>query len=308
MRRLVLALTLFTLTAGIAAQDVRLPNTQGSVKFAVLGDTGTGDNHQVTIANQLSTFRSRFPFEFVLLLGDNMYGSDNPKDYVKKFEQPYKAVLDAGIKFYAVLGNHDDPNQRFYKPFNMNGERYYTYKPSLNANVRFFMLDSNYMDPAQLQWLEKELAASGSDWKIALFHHPLYASGMHGGDEVLRAKLEPLFVKYKVNVVFTGHEHFYERIKPQRGIQYFVAGNSAKLRKGDISQKTGLTAFGYDRGYTFMLVEIDGDTLNYEVINQDGMPIDGGTVLKSPETNSVIGTSGRGAEAPRRGAPPSGNR
>ena len=73
-------------------------------------------------------------------------------------------MLDAGVKFYAALGNHDNPNERFYKGFNMNGERFYTFKPK--AGVRIFALDSNYMDPKQLEWLEKELAASGSDWKI----------------------------------------------------------------------------------------------------------------------------------------------
>ena len=59
------------------------------------------------------------------MLGDNLYGKERPGDYADKFERPYKTLLDAGVKFYAALGNHDDPPQRFYKPFNMNGERYY---------------------------------------------------------------------------------------------------------------------------------------------------------------------------------------
>ena len=88
------------------------------------------------------------------------------------------------------------------------------------------------MDPKQLEWLEKELAGSGSDWKIAFFHHPMYASGMHGSDEILKGQLEPLFVKHGVNVVFTGHEHFYERIKPQKGIQYFVEGQLGQAPQG----------------------------------------------------------------------------
>src|SRR5688572_20167780 len=296
MRRLLLSVVLFTLTIPLGAQDLRLPLKQGSLKFAILGDTGTGSSDQVKIANQLSTFRGKFPFEFVLLLGDNMYGAEKPSDYVKKFETPYKRVLDAGVKFYAALGNHDDPNQRLYKPFNMNGERYYSYRPSLTGGVRFFALDSNYMDPTQLEWLEKELAASGSDWKIAFFHHPLYASGMHGSDEILRGKLEPLFMKYGVNVVLTGHEHFYERIKPQKGIQYFVAGSSAKLRRGDIN-RTGLTAFGYDQGLTFMLVEIDGDEMHFQTITDKGQTIDTGMIRKDANTNKVIGTTGTAGRA-----------
>ena len=127
----------------------------------------------------------RFPYEFVLMMGDNMYGGENARDFQRKFEIPYKPVLDKNVKFYASLGNHDSTNQRMYKLFNMNGERFYTFRPK--PGVRFFALDSNYMDRTQLQWLEKELAASGSDWKIMYFHHPIYSSGgAHGSDTALR--------------------------------------------------------------------------------------------------------------------------
>jgi 3',5'-cyclic AMP phosphodiesterase CpdA len=75
------------------------------------------------------------------------------------------------------------------------------------------------LDKRQLEWIEKELAGSGSEWKIVYFHHPLYSSGArHGSDLTLRAVLEPLFVMYGVSVVLAGHDHFYERIKPQRCI------------------------------------------------------------------------------------------
>lgn len=299
MRRVLLSVLLLALTGPLAAQDLKLPNKAGAVKFAVLGDTGTGSSDQVAVGKQVFAFKSKFPFDFALLLGDNLYGGDSPKDYAKKFEVPYKALLDAGVKFYAALGNHDNPNQRAYKAFNMNNERYYTFKPSLTAGVRFFALDSNYLDPKQIQWLEKELVASGSDWKIAFFHHPPYASGMHGSDEILRKQLEPLFVKYGVNVVFTGHEHFYERIKPQKGVQYFVEGSSAKLRKGDIDSRTGLTALGYDSGNTFMLVEVAGDEMYFQTIDAQGKTIDSGVVKKGSD-NRVVATAGQRA-APKPG-------
>src|SRR5436190_19122533 len=279
MRRLFITFIAVGLAASLQAQNITLPMKEGSVKFAVLGDTGTGDNHQLDVAKALAGARAKFPFAFVLLAGDNMYGSDSPKDYVKKFEQPYKPLLDGGVKFYAALGNHDDPNQRFYKPFNMNGERYYTFKAP-NSSIRFFALDSNYMDDKQLQWLDKELSASGSDWKIAYFHHPLYSSGStHGSADVLRMQIEPLFVIYGVTVVFTGHEHFYERIKPQKGITYFIGGSSAKLRVGDII-KTDLTAKGFDTGYTYTLVEIVGNDLMFQVLTPQGQTIDSGTIHK----------------------------
>ena len=258
-----------------AAGDAALPNKKGSVKFAVIGDTGTGGSDQLRIAERLTDSRNRFPFEFALMLGDNLYGGEGPADFARKFERPYKALLDGGVKFHAVLGNHDDPKQAFYKPFNMNGERYYSFKAP-QGSVRFFALNSNYMDKAQLAWLEKELSASDSEWKIAFFHHPLYSSGdKHGADEVLREQLEPLFLKYGVDLVLTGHEHFYERIKPQKGIHYFVAGSSAKLRKGNIGN-SDITAKGFDQGYAFLLMEIDGDQLYFQTINDQGKTIDAG--------------------------------
>ena len=117
---------------------------------------------------------------------------------------------------------------------------------------------------------------------------------MHGSDEILKGQLEPLFMKHGVNVVFTGHEHFYERVKLQKGIQYFVEGSSAKLRKGDINARTGLTAFGYDSGYTFMLIEITGDELYFQTITEQGKTIDSGVVKKGTD-NKVIGTAGQSA-------------
>jgi hypothetical protein len=210
------------------------------------------------------------------MMGDNLYGSEGPSAYDRKFERPYKPLLDSGVKFYASLGNHDEPNQRFYKAFNMNGERYYTFKPK--GNIRIFALDSNYVDKAQLDWFEKELSASGSDWKIVFFHHPVYSSGgKHGSDEQLRAQLEPLFLKYGVDAVFQGHEHFYERIKPQKGIYYFISGGAAKLREGNI-QKSDLTAKAFDTGYHFMLIELTKDKLNFQTITDQGKVIDSGSL------------------------------
>jgi hypothetical protein len=267
------------LTVALAAQNIALPNDKDSVHFAVIGDSGTGDAQQYRVAQQIVAARAVFPFDIVLMLGDNLYGGSAPRDYADEFEKPYKTLLDAGVKFYATLGNHDNTNERLYKSFNMNGERYYTFKPS-KGNVRFFALDSNYMDNTQLTWLEKELANSGSDWKICYFHHPMYSSGAtHGSDLQLRAQLEPLFTKYGVNVVLSGHDHFYERIKPQRGIYYFVSGGAAKLRAGDI-RRTGLTEKGFDSGYHFMLMEVAGDTLSFQAISDKGLTVDSGVIAR----------------------------
>src|SRR5438876_8006908 len=182
------------------ASGLPLPLKQGSVRFLVMGDTGQGDDGQYATAREMVAMRQKFPFEFVIMVGDNIYGADSPGDYTKKFETPYKPLLDAGLKFYAALGNHDNPNQRLYKLYNMGGERYYTFRASPGGlgkigqgGVRFFAIDSNYLSKDQLDWLNKELAASSSDWKICFFHHPLYSSGLtHGSALETRAVLEPI--------------------------------------------------------------------------------------------------------------------
>jgi predicted phosphodiesterase len=259
-----------------AASEVQPPIGKDSVKFLVIGDSGTGDRAQIEVGAQMWKAHAQFPYEFAIMLGDNMYGSERPQDYVSKFERPYKTLLDAKIEFFASLGNHDDPNQRFYKNFGMGGKRFYTYQ---KKDVKFFVLDSNYMDKDQQRWLEEELKKSNEKWKIAYFHHPLYSSGgAHGSEVDLRAIIEPLFIKYNLHVVFAGHEHFYERIKPQKGIHHFTAGGSAKLRTGDIVRNSPLTAKGFDTEQSFMLVEIDGDVLRYQTISRRGKRIDSGEI------------------------------
>ena len=251
------------------------PPGRSSVTFAVIGDSGTGDRVQYELAQQMAAVQARRPFDLVIMLGDNIYGRQQPGDFVQKFERPYKPLLDAGVRFYAALGNHDNERNRFYRPFNMGGERYYTFAV---RNVRFFVLDSDSLDPKQREWIETVLAASTDDWKICYFHHPLYSDGgRHGSQVDLRVVLEPLFVKYDVNVVFSGHDHVYERIKPQKGITYFVAGSAGQLRKGDL-HRSDLTAAAFDQDQAFVVVDIAGDELTFEAISRTGQVVDSGVI------------------------------
>ena len=262
------------------AAPVALPNKDGSLKFGVLGDFGTGEREQYQLADQMAKLRGRFPYELVVTVGDNLYGSERPQDFIKKFELPYKPLLDAGVKFYASLGNHDAREQSRYKLFNMDGRTYYTFKAP-KEDVRFFALESDYPKPEQMAWLQKELENSNEKWKIPYFHHPLYSSGeRHGSDVSLRTTLEPMFIKYGVSVVLTGHDHFYERIKPQNGIVYFVVGSGGKLRGGNIARNSGLTARGFDTDLAFMAAEIDGDEMYFNTISRQGTTVDSGVIQR----------------------------
>ena len=265
-----------TSPANASAVKVTLPLKDGSVRFMVVGDTGTGTNQQHQLADVMYQYKQSFPYEFALLLGDNMYGGETAADYKNKFENVYKKLLDEKILFYATLGNHDDSNQRFYEYFNMKGEEYYHLQ---KGNVSFYSLNSNYMDKKQLKWLEEQLAADTSEWKIAFFHHPPYSSGgKHGSSTGLREIVEPIFLKYGVNAVFAGHEHFYERLKPQKGVYYFISGAGGKLREGDVSKNSPLTEKAFDKDMSFMLLEVAGDQMHFQVISRTGETVDSGVL------------------------------
>ena len=103
---------------------------------------------------------------------------------------------------------------------------------------------------------------------------------LDGCTEVQREIVEPIFLKNGVNVVFAGHEHFYERIKPQKGVYYFISGSGGKLRKGDVKQGSALTDKAYDRDMSFMLLEVAGDQMYFQVISRTGDTVDSGVIAR----------------------------
>src|SRR6185436_2577196 len=233
-----------------------MPAVAGATTFALMGDSGSGDQAQTNVANtMLQYFLTARRFRFVLMLGDNLYGDD----YIEEFSVPYKGLLDRGVLFYAALGNHDRDLEIHYKPFNMGDRSYYAFT---EGNARFVVLNSNRpRDRAQLAWLDAEaFANAGTKWRISFFHHPLYSSGQHAEEsrDAIRPALEPALVRNNVDVVFSGHEHLYERIAPQQGVRYFVSGgggrNLYRFRRSAFDEVVASE-------HHFMVVEIAGDRL-----------------------------------------------
>ncbi len=198
------------------------------LRFAVIGDSGTGDEHQYRIAEQMVAWHDRLPYSPVLMLGDNVYGAfwggGNQKDFEEKFDRPYAELLRRGVQFHAALGNHDtraDDGRHLIEArdrFHIDGPLgYYSFAagegpPAAGAAglgdekgiaplVEFFVLNTvrlekDKKDPQQLAWLERALAESKARWRIVYGHHPMYSTGKrHGADAKLRAKLEPLLLR-----------------------------------------------------------------------------------------------------------------
>jgi len=273
------------------------------LRFAVIGDSGTGDEHQYLIAQRMAEWHGKLPFSLVLMLGDNIYGGTfgwgggDDKDFATKFDQPYEALLTRGVVFRAALGNHDlrhrdgldmvDSYDRFHIE-HPNG--YYSFTAGRQNDgaplVEFFVLNTVRLekdkeDPMQLEWLQRALGESRARWRIVYGHHPLHSTGRrHGADERMRAKLEPLFfasAQPRVHVVLAGHDHIYQRFQPQNGVAYFVCGSSGKLRRGNAEPDSNVAAVN-DREHVFMMWEATPDELRFRAINEHGVAFDCGVL------------------------------
>ena len=288
-------LSLATISAGavLKPSSVFCSSVNDKIRFALIGDWGTGDRNQFAIGKQMLGSHQRTPFDFVISAGDNVYPNGSGRHFNQKFELPFADLLKDRVKFYTVLGNHDvrdgRQDQCQYPLFNMNGQNYYKIDRG-NGLVEFFMLDSTDFGATQRNWLEKSLRESKAKWKLAVFHHPIYSSGKsHGSSLELRKILEPMFTRYGVNIAVSGHDHIYERTKTQQGVQYFVSGAAGKSREGDVDRSTGLTAASFDRDNHFMVFEIGENEVKFEAISETGNVVDGGLIKQS--TNVSVGVS-----------------
>lgn len=280
-------LSMATLSAGalVRPSSILCAPVDSKTRFALLGDWGTGGRDQVSTARQMLTWHQRSPFDFVISAGDNVYPNGSGRYFEKHFEQPFADLLRDRVNFYAVLGNHDvdagREDQCRYPLFNMGGSCYYKLERG-NGLAEFFMIDSTDFDSTQAGWLENSLRASRARWKVAVFHHPIYSSARtHGSSVGLRKRIEPLLTRYGVSVVFSGHDHTYERTKPQQGIQYFVSGAGGKCRRGDVDRGSGLVAASYDEDNHFMVIEIDENKLSFQAISETGVVVDNGLVKQA---------------------------
>ena len=269
----------------LAAVPTRPSPPNEVVRFIAFGDMGTGEENQSSLARGMAIYHDQHPFETALMLGDNIYPNGSPALFRNKFERPYSELLQRGVRFYAVLGNHDvrfgNEAEINYPNFNMKGQRYYSFVKGEGV-IEFFALNSTNVTRQQLSWLEAALSASKVSWKIAFFHHPIYSSGIrHGSDTKLRALLEPLFLKYNVAAVLSGHDHVYERTKPQQGVQYFVSGAGGQLRKGNLDQRTPFFATGNDQVNSYMYFEATKEKLSFWALDAAGHTLDNGVLTRT---------------------------
>ncbi len=242
-------------------------NTTRKISFLAFGDSGGGGSDQFALVDQMSTV----PYDFIIHTGDLAYDQGT----LAQFEDTVFAVygdLFRHIAFFPSAGNHEyDTTQGapFREVFNLPGsEKYYSYD---YGPIHFAALDTESDYATQAKWLDADLEASKAPWKIIYLHKPPYSSGEHGSDMALRELIAPIAERRGVELVLAGHDHDYERMTPQHGVQYVVTGGGGKGTRP--VSKSGFTAFSIDVIH-FVYVEVEGDKLTLHAIDGTGNEFD----------------------------------
>jgi acid phosphatase type 7 len=190
------------------------------IGFLAFGDSGGGGIDQRSLVDQMDSF----PQQLIIHTGDLAYDHGTIND-IEDTVFGFYADLFRHLPFFPASGNHDYETLQgapFRAVFALPGdERWYSYDW---GRIHFVALDTEASYSTQAAWLDADLAATTLPWKVVYFHRPPYSSGQHGSDTSLRSALEPIFERHHVQLVLAGHDHNYERMTPQRGIQYVVTG------------------------------------------------------------------------------------
>ena len=224
MRRLPFAL-LAAAVAFALAQSGRSAEPQPSVPLLAIGDFGVAGSRERSLGAAMRRFEAQNDADALVTLGDNDY-TESPAAFRAAWGQSFGWLRAAGVAVAGSLGNHDVRVQRGRYQFatlSMPGP-YYRRKL---GDVELFVLDSNNVNAAQTSWLERALASSNVLWKVAVLHHPAFTCGSYHSHPNVVRRWVPLFERYGVRIVLSGHDHNYQRFVPRRGVTYVVHGGGA---------------------------------------------------------------------------------
>jgi hypothetical protein len=261
------------LTGRIGFRTAPLPDTAAVVRFAVFGDSGSASLAQTTVRDRLEAQ----PIDLVLHTGDIAYEEGTREQLEQNFFRIYQNLLGR-VPVFPVPGNHEyvtDSAGPYLEVFDLPGngvpganERWYSFDW---GDVHFVGLDTEQVHDQQVAWLERDLAANRRSWTVVYLHKPPYSSGFHGGSALVEDAFVPAFQRYRVQIVFAGHDHHYERTLPMAGVTYVVTGGGGKtLRAVGGSEFTV-----YSESVThFVGVEVNGGRMRVRAIDAAGRDID----------------------------------
>jgi acid phosphatase type 7 len=281
------------------------------VHFTAVGDFGSNSNDQVDVARAML---GRAP-ELFLALGDNAYEAGTEAEFQHNLFEPMAPLL-AQVPFFAVPGNHEYVTNQgqpyfdnLYLPTSSTGgESYYSFDwgyvhfVGIDSSCAIGLAPASRCTPeAQRAWVEKDLAASTAVWKVAYMHYPPWSSGEHGSQLNIRKQYAPLFEKYGVDLVLTGHDHDYERTQPMTGdVQaasgkrapvYLVVGSGgASLRDMGTSSRPAWSALRNNVDHGYLDVKAEDGTLTAQMLTPAGKVMDSFTLTKDLPPESSPGT------------------
>ena len=219
-----------SLTERIGFRTAPAVGSDTPVRFAVFGDSGDGGIGQTAVRDRLLAL----PMDLILHTGDVAYGSGTIEQFEQYFFRPYEALLKS-VAIFPIPGNHEyysDGAAPFIEVFDLpeNGgvegrERWYSFD---YGDVHFVGLDTEQVGPEQVEWLDRDLSDNQRPWTVVYFHRPPFSSGMHGNASAVEQAFVPVFQNHAVPIVFSGHEHNYERTRPIGGVTYVVTGGGGK--------------------------------------------------------------------------------
>lgn len=233
--------------------------------LVVAGDVGDSGRRLTATADAIDQLAARHGYDALLLLGDNVYPNGDPDRLDEMVFEPFAATLERGTELLAILGNHDIKDGNGPAQLDALGMPGRWWSTRI-GDVLLVGLDSNTPDdPEQLAWLETTLQNSTAPWRIVALHHPPYSAGYQGSSEEARAAFSPLFARYGVQLVLSGHDHDYQRSRPVDGVTYVVTGAAAGTRR---TGEASFTARSFS-WHSFVELAVFDDALVLRAVNQD---------------------------------------
>ncbi len=248
-----------------------------SVGIVVIGDFGVGRHRQRALGSAVRAFARRHRVDLVVTVGDNNYAGTSASFHTN-WKESFGWLRSSRIPVAGALGNHDvevGGGRYQFRTLGMPGPRYVRSVGPL----RLIVLDSNAVTPEQTRWLERALAARGR-WEVPVFHHPTYTCGAYRSQTRGVRPWLPVFDKYGVRLVLTGHDHNYQRFEEPSGTTHVVAGGGAAdlypLR--DCLDGTPPQRAAEDSEHTFLYLTADGERLRGVALSVSGRRVDSFTI------------------------------
>ncbi len=243
-------------------------------RFVVWGDNRTDVISHTWVANGIAKAKP----DIAINVGDVVTRGNEYEQWSREYFKPISCFAHS-VPTYIAIGNHEQNAEWYYKFVSQPGnESWYSFN---YGNARFIILDTNKdysIGSEQYNWLKADLnskEARDAKWRFVFFHHPAYSEGWdepgYDGEAFVRSFLLPLFEKNKVDIIFNGHTHDYERGYLNGVYHIITGGGGAGL---DSFQQDFPHITVYKSVYHFCQIDINGGNLVLKAITPQGEVID----------------------------------